>query len=49
MSRQIRPSEPPGYPGKVLETWESLHMCGYDGYSPDNDEWFGPDRIRKAR
>lgn len=32
----------------VLDHWESLHLCRYDGYGPEYDEWFGPRRIRPA-
>lgn len=35
------------YPGRVLESWESLHYCSYDDYGPEYDEWFGPSRIRR--
>lgn len=35
------------YPGRVLETWENMHFCRYDGYGPEYDEWFGPSRIRR--
>jgi hypothetical protein len=31
---------------KVLETWESLHLCHNDDRSASYDEWFGPSRIR---
>lgn len=33
---------------KVLENWESLHLCRYDGYSSAYDEWFGPSRVRAS-
>lgn len=35
------------YPALVLQTWESLHFCRYDGYGPEYDEWIGPSRIRR--
>ena len=35
------------YPGRVIESWESLHFCRYDDYGPEYDEWFGPGRIRR--
>lgn len=36
------------FSGRVLDSWESLHLGHYDGYSPEYDEWFGPSRIRLA-
>lgn len=36
------------YPGVVLNTWESLHYCRYEGYAPAYNEWFGPSRIRPS-
>jgi hypothetical protein len=35
------------YPGRVLESWETLHFCSYDDYGTEYDEWFGPSRIRR--
>jgi hypothetical protein len=33
---------------KVLEHYESLHLCRYDGRSSAANEWFGPSRIRAS-
>ena len=41
------PADDEWYPGRVLESWESLHFCHYDDYGPEYDEWFGPSRIRR--
>lgn len=34
------------YPGYVLQAWEDMYFCRYDGYGPEYDEWFGASRIR---
>jgi|GEM_PF-325139 hypothetical protein len=36
------------YTAKVLDHWESIHLCRFDGYSSNYDEWVGPSRIRKS-
>jgi hypothetical protein len=33
-------------PGSVLQSWESMVLCRFDGYSPAYDEWVGPSRIK---
>ncbi len=33
---------------KVLESWESLHLCRNDDRSSAYDEWFGPSRMRAS-
>ena len=33
---------------KVLENWESLHLCRNDDRSSAYDEWFGPSRTRAS-
>lgn len=33
------------YPATVLDSWESLHLCRFDGYTPAYDEWVGPSRL----
>ena len=46
---EIQASGKTWYPGVVKEHFESLHLCGYDGWAESYDEWFGPSRIRAAR
>jgi hypothetical protein len=41
------PADDAWYPGRVLESWETLHFCHYDDCGPEYDEWFGPSRIRR--
>ena len=41
------PADNEWYPGRVLESWETLHFCHYEEYGPEYDEWFGPSRIRR--
>ena len=31
----------------VLEAWESLHLCRYDGKPAAYDEWIGASRMRR--
>ena len=33
---------------KVLSNWESLHLCLQDGHASVEDEWYGPDRVRRS-
>ncbi|MGC9967243.1 MAG: caspase family protein [Syntrophobacteraceae bacterium] len=35
-------------PATVMESWESLQLCLFDGSSSADDEWIGPDKIRAA-
>lgn len=37
------------YKATVLDTYESLHLVRWEGYSSAYDEWVGPSRIRAAR
>ncbi len=46
---EVQASNKSWYPGIVKQHFESLHLCGYDGWSDAYDEWFGPSRIRLAR
>jgi len=34
------------YPATVLDSWENLHFCRYDGYSSAYDEWIEPERLK---
>lgn len=36
------------YPATVMDSWESMHFCRFDGYSSAYDEWVGPSRIQSA-
>ena len=45
----VKSSSKKWYPARVKARFESLHLCSYDGWSSEYDEWFGPSRIRAAQ
>jgi hypothetical protein len=34
------------YPASVIDSWQSMHFCHFDGYSSAYNEWVGPSRIK---
>ena len=44
---EIRNSAGEWVPGRVLDSFQAMHECRYDGKSAFYDEWMSPGRIRK--
>ncbi|MBE2282130.1 MAG: hypothetical protein IAE77_01565 [Prosthecobacter sp.] len=43
---EIRNADGQWLPGKVIDTFEHMHECSYDGKSAAYNEWMSPSRIR---
>lgn len=44
---EIRDATGKWVPGTVIDSFESMHECHYEGKSTAYDEWMSPSRIRK--
>jgi Caspase domain len=46
---EIRNADGEWLPGKVIDAFEHMHECSYDGKSAFYNEWMSPSRIRSRR
>lgn len=46
---QIRNADGEWLPGRVIDTFEHMHECSYDGKTELYNEWMSPSRIRPRR